>query len=225
VPEECLTCTQPPEAQTEVSAASLPSCSEFTAWPPDRLTKFLLKWFRYHFSNADLIVDPALKSRVWVDDINSPIHISTLAEYTPADDERRPAVLVERRDQQRLAELDVLGGTGGDYALVDSNVYIPMAGQTVVMCVGGREGESDAIAAELFGELSAFLPALQQTSLPEFKRVRLAGIGPRQQLPTFKDTWTTQIFLEYHYQMVYRVFPGATAPVREIYQALVAAVS
>lgn len=225
MPEECPTCDLPPEAQTEVSAAALPACGDFASWPPERLSKMLLKWFRYHFSDADLIVDPALKGRVWVDGINSPIHIASLAEYTPADDDRRPAILVERRAQQRLAELDVLGGTGGDYALADSNVYIPMAGETVVMCLGGREGECDALAAELLGELSAFLPALQQVVLPEFKRVRITGVSPRQMLPSFKDVWTTQIQLEYHYQMVYRVFPGAAAPVREIYQALVAAVS
>lgn len=175
-------------------------------WQPGwvRMTPVLVKWIRYHFSLATRIEHPDLVGRVWTDQPSTPIFISSLAEWAPNTAGQRPCVLVDRLDQvkdtsKRGIGDQLMGIKPGKFAHF-------MQGRHVVHCLGGREGETDLLAWEVWRELTRFAPVLRERLC--LTQLIITGIGKRIQLTAeTKEHYTVPIEMSYAYQESWIVNP------------------
>ncbi len=180
------------------------------------MTQKLVKWFRYHFSLAARIELPDLADRVWLpDQEKSPIKITSLAEWTPLAADQRPAILVDRLDQdldQKTAGIGerLMGGAPGfRYAHF-------VAGSHVVHCLGGREGEADNLANEIWRECSRFAHVFREAMC--LYRFRAVKVGKRAQITETdgKQHYSTPVLLTYYYEESWKVTPLDEAAVAAI---------
>lgn len=214
MPDDCETCGTDYQNGGALDLGALPLCETgASAAPADRVTRLLLTWLRFHFSSAGLISDPALRARIWRSDASTPIVIDTLARYDPASDNGgNPCLLVERSDQQRYGDAETIAGvTGGLGAGTGYETWTPMIGTHAVFCTGGREGEAEALAAEVFLEASGFCVEVLASGLAPFLRFRPTGVAARRPLPGPKEIWTVPVMFEYHY-VIKQLITRPTAP-------------
>lgn len=163
------------------------------------MTSSLVKWMRYHFSSASRIEFPDLVGRVWTSDPEtSPIKIASLAEWTPLATDQRPAILIDRLDQdldQSRAGIGerMMGGPPGLHAHF-------LAGAHVIHCLGGREGEAEILAAEVYRECSRYAHVVRESM--GLIRFRASKVARRAQIPDTegKQHYTTPILLNYYYE-------------------------
>lgn len=170
-----------------------------------RITEALVKTLRYHFSDPTRIEYPSLVDRVWVAGETSPIQITSLAEWDPRKSSQRPALLVDRLDQNKDLErrgigdqlMGALGGTGAYRHF--------MLGQHVVHCLGGREGEAELLAAEVWRELARFAPKIREVlCLLRFLPYR---VGKRVQLDEHKEHYSIPVLIGYGYDETWKLTP------------------
>lgn len=174
-------------------------------WPPLKMTKAMLNWMRYHFGETSRIAHPDLKDRVWVDNESTPILIQSLAEYSPNVANLRPAILVDRLEQKPYARtLDTrrIGGCG--YGTAEKQYQQHWIGQHVLYCVGGREGEAELLAGEVFKEIFGFCKVLRVPLCLE--KFDVLPVPKRTKIEEFKETWSTPVGIEYGYVMSSRAY-------------------
>lgn len=205
---------------SEIDISGFPGCPTQPDWVPQRVTKSLVLWCQFHFSNANLITRQCLKGYVWVDDNSSPINIGTLAEYQPAKDGGRPTLLIERGEQQLQSNAATIGL---QYHGLNSNLGVkqynfPCTGQHVIFCVGGREGEADELAAEVLNESIAYCGIVGERL--NLRRFRPVGIAQRQQLQDHKETWAVPVHYLYEYDITAQVQPTHVGQLRDAYLSI-----
>jgi hypothetical protein len=191
----------PPSAPTiTVSTVAGTDVTIQPAWY--RLTGALVRWIRFHFSLVTRIENPALIGRVWTPAEDAPIFISSLAEWEPRKSEQRPAVLVDRLDQDKdMAHRGIgdqlQGGQPGRFAHF-------MNGRHVVHCLGGAEGEAELLAHEVWRDLVRFAPVLREKLC--LLRLIPVRVGKRVQLSNeYKLIYTVPVELSYAYEECWRV--------------------
>lgn len=173
-------------------------------WQPAwvRMTEVLVRWLRFHFSAESRIEHPDLIGRVWTAQPSSPIFISSLAEWAPNQSQERPAVLVDRLDQDK--EMNQRGIGDQLQGIKPGQFAHFMNGQHVVHCLGGRDGEAEAVAFEVWRELTRFAPYLRE--LLCLLRLLPMRIGKRVQLSQeHKEHYSVPIVLAYGYSEAWRV--------------------
>ncbi len=186
-----------PDAAPQLNAATVGVESQKLAQPIYvRMTEVLVRWLRFHFSVATRIEYPNLVERVWVDSPNTPIVIASLAEWKPTNADQRPVILVDRMDQDRDLPHR---GIGDQYQGVRQDAYsFITVGQHVVHCFGGREGEAEYLAAEVWRELVRFAPLMRDRLC--LLRLLPYKIGKRVQLSDdHKETYNIPIVIMYGY--------------------------
>lgn len=177
-----------------------------------RMTDVLLRWLRYHFGAASRIEYPSIVDRVFVDGESSPITIASLAEWKPTESDKRPAILVDRLDQETdLANRPI----GIQYQGVREGYHTDfMRGQHVVHCLGGREGEAEYLAAEVWRELKRFAPIAQKyLCLYRFMPER---IMKRRQLDEYREHYVASIPVFYYYEESWRIWNTEELPITQI---------
>lgn len=166
-----------------------------------KITTLLTRWLRYHFSAASRIEFPVLINRVWTSDEQSPITITSLAEWNPKNSEQRPAILIDRLDQGKDMDHRIIGD---QLQGVQPGYFTDITlGQHVIHCIGGREGEAETLAAEVWRELKRFGPVFRdKVCLMRFLPVK---IGRRVQLEEYKEHYTVPISVVYAYQETWKL--------------------
>lgn len=178
-----------------------------------RITGALVRVLRWHFGDATRIEHPDLADRVWTEDTErSPIQISSLAEWNPKNAGQRPAILVDRLDQDRALDKRLIGdqyqGVRPGY------LWWLKTGSHVVHCLGGREGEADVLAWEAERDLSRFADVIREAlCLHRFVAVKT---GKRTQLDDEKEHYTVPLVCVYGYEESARVFPRDEAAVAAV---------
>ncbi len=179
-----------------------------------QMTRVLLSVLRLHFSAAANIEFADLTDRIWTNAQSSPIMIASLAEWTPEQSAKRPALLVDRLDQtpdlaRRILGQQFQGGTPGNY-------FQYMEGRHVVHCLGGREGEAELLAAEVFRELFRFGPVIQKYVC--LNRFQVERAGKRRQLSDeHREHYTVPVPVYYHYGESWRVKPVDEAEINAVF--------
>lgn len=216
----CPTCSDAGGDLATVDLSGV-ACSETPDWPPSRLGRALLLWLRYRFGAPERITRPALRTAIWTPEPGSPLVIATLAEYDPARDGTRPALLVERSDQD--LDLRPLSIGMQRHGAQPNSIVAPLVGQHVIFCLGGREGEADAYAAEIFVDLVAFCNIV--ASRLGFRRLRPYKVGTRRKLEEYKEIWAVPIFIQYEYDYTTDVRPAAesSATIQRTYISIASA--
>lgn len=180
------------------------------------LTPALVRLLQQHFSVATRIEDPNLVDYVWTDTESSPIVISSLANWKPDSTNARPALLVDRLEQSRDMSKRAIGDR---YQGVRPGHHsFMMQGAHVVHVLGGRDGEADSLAREVWRDIARFAPILG----PKLCLLRLLPmqIGKRVQLDEHKQTYTVPVPIQYGYFEAYRLFPTDEAAVTAIVTTL-----
>ncbi len=180
-----------------------------------QMTRVLLSVLRLHFSSAANIEFADLVPRIWTSAQSSPVVIASLAEWRPEQSSQRPALLVDRLDQtpdlaRRILGQQLQGGTPGNY-------FQYMEGRHVVHCLGGKEGEAELLAAEVFRELFRFGPVIQKfMCLTRFQAERA---GKRRQLGDEyrAEHYTVPVPVYYHYGESWRVKPVDEAEINTVF--------
>lgn len=170
-----------------------------------RLTEGFVKVLRWHFADASRIEFPVLVDRVWVaDNERSPIVITSLAHWNPTQSAERPAILVDRLDQSKDLQNRGIGDAlmgirPGGYAHF-------MNGQHVVHCLGGREGEAEYLACEVFREFTRFGRVIAEALC--LNKLLTTTVGKRVQLSNeAKEHYSIPVTLFYHYSEAWAVRP------------------
>jgi hypothetical protein len=162
---------------------------------------------RYHFADTTRIVLDELADKVWIDTAETPIIIGSLAEYNPEQANNRPAILVARLAQQPAGEKGIdhrrMGGCGpGDAAVIRHMMW---SGAHVIHCIGGREGEGELLASEVWSEITGFLNLVAPRIC--LIRAECNGVAPRTLMEEHKETWTSPIGIAYTYWRSTREYP------------------
>lgn len=193
------------------AAGVVPQPTQTPQW--HRITPALVRILQAHFSVATQIEDPNLVARVWTNQPSSPIVISSLAEWNPGTANNRPAILVDRLEQNRDQAKAIIGDQQqgvrpGSYAVF-------MTGAHVVHAIGGREGEADILAKEIWRELAKFAPIIAPRLC--LNRMRVMGVGKRTELTEHKQIYTVPVAVVYDYIEQWRVYPTDEAEVTRIF--------
>lgn len=177
------------------------------------LTEALVRWLRYHFSAANRIEYPALVGRVWTANRElSPILVSSLAEWNPQESQKRPAILVDRLDQEKDMTRRAIGDQW--HGVRPDNYWHLMTGQHVVYCLGGQNLEAEVLAAEVWRELVRFAPvARRHLCLMRFLPVK---VGRRVQIPEHREHYASPVVCVYGYEETWRLYPIDEAAVAAI---------
>lgn len=181
------------------------------------MTGKLADWLRWHFGSTTRIEFPSLKDRVWTDQPDTKIWIGSLAEWKPELSGQRPAILIDRAEQDvdtqhmGIGGNQLMGGVPGYYAQY-------MVGNHAINCLGGREGETDYLAAEVWRELSRYANKVREwLCLARFRPVRT---GRRRQLDEHKEVYTVPVFVSYAYAETFAVAAADESPVTAIRSTL-----
>ena len=168
------------------------------------MTEMIVRWLRYHFSAATRIEYPSLTDRVWTtDQERSPIQITSLAEWKPTNANQRPAILIDRQEQEKDMNVRSIGDQL--HGIKPGAYQHFVNGQHVVHCLGGREGEAETLAAEVWRELVRFAPvARERLCLWRFLPVR---VGKRTQLDEHKEVYTVPVICIYSYSEAWKIRP------------------
>lgn len=195
-------------------AGLVPRPSDGPQW--SLLTPAIVRLLQHHFSVATQIEAVNLISRVWTNQPSSPIVITSLAEWKPEQSNQRPALLVDRLEQGR----DMGKQTIGDQfqGVRPGNFSVFMQGQHVVHIVGGREGEADTLAKEVWRELLRFGPQL--ACRLGLNRFRAIGVGKRQELTEHKQIYAVPVLMAYDYSEGWRLYPTDESPIEAIMSAV-----
>lgn len=180
------------------------------------MTQTLVRFLRWAFGSPTRIEFPALVDRVWTPDEASPIWISSLAEWSPAKANQRPALLdrlPQKLDQARAV-------LGRQFQGVRQGQYTHyMGGAHVVHCLGGRDGEAEFLAAQAFRWLAFYANQIQEALC--LVRFRAVEVGKRVQLSEeHKEHYSVPIPLEYYYQENWKVYPTDESEVMGILTGL-----
>ena len=170
-----------------------------------RMTGAIVNWLRWHFGAASRIEFPVLVDRVWTaNDETSRITIASLAEWKPVVSDHRPALLVDRLDQNKDMNLR---GIGDQLQGIKPGTYCHyLQGSHVVHAIGGREGEAEFLAHEVWRELVRFGPVARRALCLE--RFLAFNMGKRVQLSDdHKETYTVPVVSTYGYQEAWKVRP------------------
>lgn len=188
----------------DVTASGL---RDFTTTQPiwERITAALAIVLRQHFSLASRIEHVDLVDRIWnSNDELAKIQIDSLAKWKPTTAGARPAVLIDRLDQDRdLANRAI----GNQYQGVRAGHFAAFSvGQHVCHCLGGREGEVEILAWEVYRNLSRYAHVIRDAlCLLRFETVK---IGKRVQLSEeHKEHYTVPVLVMYAYQEAWRTYP------------------
>jgi hypothetical protein len=168
-----------------------------------RMTNALTRVLRYGFGAASRIEYPDLVDRVWVEGESSPIQISSLAEWRPASASARPAILIDRLDQDH----DVTHRAIGDqYQGVKPGAFSWLVtGAHAAHCIGGRDGEAEILGAQVWRNLKRWAPIIRQSlCLVRFLPVK---IGRRAQIAEFKQHYVVSVIVTYGYWEASRIIP------------------
>lgn len=178
-----------------------------------RITDALLRWLRFHFGAASRIEYPNLVDRVWTDNESSKIVIASLAEWRPTQTDERPALLVDRLDQETDMNTRPIGP---QYQGVRQGYFTDfMIGRHVVHCLGGREGEAEYLASEVWRELKRFAPiAREYLCLYRFLPERI--MKRRQLSDEHREHYACSIPVFYGYQEAWRLHPNPEVSVTQI---------
>lgn len=170
-------------------------------WPLQKVTNLLLLWMQYHFGLASRIVQPQLADKVWTNSPASPILITSLADFKPTDSQKRAAILPARQTVKMHQESRGLGANrqlaGCGHGPLRRVYQKYMIGRHLIHCVGGKEGEAEVLATEVYEEISDFCPIIQEALC--FVTFRCDEIGPRMQLEEHKQTYTVPVLVDYAY--------------------------
>jgi len=169
-----------------------------------RMTDALVSWLRYHFSAVSRIEYPNLTSRVYNDNQEvTQIVIDSLAAWKPQRSGNRPAILVDRLDQEKDMAHRVIGDQF--QGVKEGFFWHLMQGAHVVHCIGGREGEAEILASEVWRELVRFGPVARQAlCLMRFLPVKW---GKRVQLDEYKEHYSVPVVCTYTYEETWRIRP------------------
>lgn len=180
-----------------------------------RITAAIVRVLRWHFGAAGRIEHPDLADRVWTaDQEQSPIQIASLAEWKPANAGQRPAVLVDRLDQEKDVARRLIGN---QYQGVRPGyLWWLKTGSHVVHCLGGREGEVDVLAWEVERDLARFANVIREAVC--LHRFDVVTIKKRTQLDDEHGThhYTVPVVCTYGYEETARVFPLDEAEVTAV---------
>lgn len=204
-----------PGAEVTLDAAAVRFTEEST-WQPVwiRMTPVLVRWLRHHFSVASRIEFPNLTERVWTNDpATTGIVITSLAEWNPRQSGQRPTILVDRLDQQEDLSKRPIGmqfqGIRKDYFMSF------MQGQHVIHCLGGREGEAEFLADEVWREMKRFSPRIQPYLC--LYRFQPLSITKRRQLSDeYKEHFVTSVPIMYYYDESWRLYNVGESEVTNI---------
>ena len=164
-------------------------------------TGFIVGILREHFKTQSGIEDPALYDKVWTTGVSSPIVVASLAEWKPASAQQRPAVLVDRMEQAVDIAKRSIGNQLQGIMPGFFNTY--MTGSHVVHCLGGREGEAELLAHEVWRQLHEFQHQIQEElCLDRFLPVK---VGKRMQFQDNTEQYTVPVEVIYVYQEAWRI--------------------
>jgi len=176
-----------------------PTLSQQPVW--HLMTRFLVGVLRQHFGTQAAIEDPAMFNRVWTNAPSSPITIASLAEWKPQDTQQRPAIYVDRLEQT----VDMSKRSVGNqlHGLMPAFYNTIFDGSHVVHCLGGREGEAELLAHEVWRQLHEFAPQIQkELCLLRFLPVK---VGKRVQFQSTTEQYSVPIEIIYGYQETWRI--------------------
>lgn len=203
-----------PGAAPTLTLSALGNASNGASQPiSQRMTEVLIKWLRFHFSLASRIEYPVLADRVWTNLESTPLVISSLAEWKPNEADKRPAILIDRLDQETDMQHRPIGP---QYQGVKEGYHEDfMVGQHVVHCLGGKEGEAEYLAFEVWRELKRFAPVVRDyLCLYRFIAMR---VPKRRKLDDeHSSTHAISIPVIYNYGESWKLFPTDESVVTQI---------
>lgn len=135
-----------------------PSSLQTTGVTPLLLTGLFVQLLRYQFADANNILTPQLRTRLWTPEIQtSRLLIESMTKFKPEDLALRPALLV-RRDAISAQNMGIGGGrVQSEFSTVGGEMYhMLMIGSHTLFALAADAAEAELYAIEAFRFLMHF---------------------------------------------------------------------
>lgn len=174
---------------------------------------------RAHFSDADNIVDPKLRSYVWVDDpvgledhnITSKIQIDSNDRWDPNTIQQRPSILVSPGS---VADREFLLGNGpaaglapisGNYEGKSKKVILE--GKNTITVCGKYSMEASRIASEVFFRMLEYKSVIKEDL--NFSEFAVKVLNEPKKVKENHEHWEATIDIVWAFVYQWRVTPQA----------------
>ena len=176
------------------------------------LTGVFLQLIRSHFSSADYIEEPRLRTCLWVPKVDdavvadperSRILIEPVYRWDPRTIQARPGIIVRRNDLQPRNRLGIgmneevsLGGLDPD-SLPEAGreYYLPFQGSHSLFCVAKDGGAAELLSTEVARQLYQFArPIVKEFG---FEFLELAHIGAVSRLEESFEHFAVPVTIKY----------------------------
>ncbi len=160
-----------------------------------------------HFSDYTNIDDAVIRNRIqatpYTPDEHTGIAISTVSDWKPFEEDKRPAVLV-RRGEVPVHRIGI-----GDTDTIDTTTgqinYVCMVGGThIFFAIARTSAEADLLGFEVGRMLEGSKTLVDELDL---ERLQLISIGEAAQLEESKDHYAVPIVMAHEYRQSYSLAP------------------
>lgn len=184
------------------------------------LTGVFLQLLRTHFSDADHIEEPRLRSCLWVSKTDDPVTpdpqrsmilIEPVYRWDPRQLQARPAVIVRRNDLQprnRIGigmneQMQVMGMDPRGLPEGGREYYLPFQGSHSLFCVANDGGVAELLSTEVARELYQFArPIVEEFG---FEFLELAHIGQVTRLEESFEHFAVPVTVNYGFYDQWKV--------------------
>lgn len=192
-----------------------------TGLSPHILTGIFLQLVRSHFSRADSIEEPYLKTNLWVpmekdevkpDPTRSKILIEPVYRWNIEEMQKRPAIIIKRGSIKLNQHVGIgvsqsFGLSMDDLPEAGANHMAVMNGAHTFICIANHGGVVELLASEVARHIGQFIPVLQCEF--GFMKMSLTQIGEVSTLEEDDTHYAVPVVVEYTYQETWKVVKQA----------------
>ena len=174
---------------------------------PIVVTGFLRQWFIQHFSTANNIEHPELRSLLWTAMPDTPIDIESITRWKPSTTEKRPAIVIARNDWKvlRLGIDDRMMGYRSADGVEHYAAYY--SGSHTLFCLSGKPMEAEILAAEVCREMIQFGPTVRKEL--DLMRFLVVGVGKLFEVEEARENFAVPVTVAYSLEDRWRIIPHA----------------
>jgi hypothetical protein len=181
----------------------IPGSLAHLRWRPLLLTGLFRDVLARHFSDAATIEDPALKSLLWRDGLDTGILIESINRWRGDLVEKRPAVIIKRNAYTNV-RITINDLSGTDKRGFD-NFTTFWVGSHTLFCIHGTGAGAELLATETQRELTQFGPVFrQQLNLAKFQ---VTEVGTIHELEEASENFVIPVTVGWAYQETWSIRP------------------
>lgn len=173
------------------------------------MTGYLKQRLIYHFSKAEQIEEPILRTKLWsAMDTETGLAILTETEWSPDLTEFRPGIVISRNDLKTLQagiNNQMMGETWDATGREHYSSYTE--GSSTMFCISSVPREAEILGAEVYIDMMRFSSHIRQDM--RLQRFFAAGMGKLFKIKEARDNYAVPVTVAYAAEEKWEIQPFA----------------